>query len=277
MIQMASKVLATTIVAGGICASGIAAAADPEAEAPPPVGASDWIVQVTPYLWASGMEGNISPFRDAPTIHVEKSFSDIMEDFNVGGFVNIWARRDRFVFSGDMMYVNTTSAKTTTVLPDLFPPVGAEISGELDSIEFNASAQAGYRVIDASGFSLDALAGGRFWYISNDATINTPVGSVSVSEDFNWIDPLIGARAFYAFNDRLSVMGQADIGGFGVGSDLTWSLLGTFNYVFNDKWSASLGYKYLSVDYDDDGYVFDVDLYGPVLGVTYRFGGPTGG
>ena len=98
-----------------------------------------------------------------------------------------------------------------------------------------------------------------------------------MSEDFNWIDPLIGARAFYAFNDRLSVMGQADIGGFGVGSDLTWSLLGTFNYVFNDTWSASLGYKYLSVDYDDDGYVFDVDLSGPVLGVTYRFGGPTGG
>ena len=108
-------------------------------------------------------------------------------------------------------------------------------------------------------------------------TINTPVGSVSLSEDFNWIDPLIGARAFYAFNDRLSVMGQADIGGFGVGSDLTWSLLGTFNYVFNDTWSGSLGYKYLSVDYDDDGYVFDVDLSGPVLGVTYRFGGPTGG
>ena len=55
-------------------------------------------------------------------------------------------------------------------------------------------------------------------------------------------------------------MGQADIGGFGVGSDLTWSLLGTFNYVFTDKWSASLGYKYLSVDYDDDGYEILLNL-----------------
>lgn len=235
-----------------------------------PLGGSDWVVQVTPYLWGAGMKGDVSPFRDAPTIHVEKSFSDVMEDFNMGGFLNIWARRDNFVFSGDIMYVNTSSAKTTRVLPDLFPG-GLEVNGELDSIEFNASAQAGYRVMDAQGFTLDALAGGRFWYISNDVTIRTDIGNISRSEDFTWIDPLIGARAFYNITDKLSVMAQADIGGFGVGSDLTWSVLGTVNYVLTDKWSVSAGYKHLSVDYDDDGYVFDVDLSGPVLGVTYRF------
>ncbi len=66
-------------------------------------------------------------------------------------------------------------------------------------------------------------------------------------------------------------MAQADIGGFGVGSDLTWSILGTVNYILTDNWSVSAGYKHLSVDYDGDGYVFDVDLSGPVLGLTYRF------
>lgn len=263
--------LSRLLAAGAALAcTGPAFAADDQV-AEQPLGASDWIVQVTPYLWASGMEGNVSPFRDAPTIHVEKSFADIMEDFNVGGFVNLWARRDRFVFSGDMMYVSTSAAKTTRVLPDLFPPAGAEISGELDSVEFNISGQAGYRVIDADGFTFDALAGGRFWYISNDVTIRTPLGNVSRSEDFSWVDPIIGARAFYNITEKLSVMGQADIGGFGVGSELTWSVLGTVNYVLNDRWSVSAGYKHLAVDYDNDGYVFDVDLSGPVLGVTYRF------
>lgn len=269
--MFALRAAAGAFLAAGILFPGIATAADPEVEAPPPLGMSDWVVQVTPYMWAAGMEGDLSPFRAAPTIHVEKSFSEIMEDFNIGGFLNVWARRDRFVFSGDIMYVNTTAAESTRVLPDLFPG-GLAISAEVDTVEFNATLQGGYRVVDTPRFTLDALAGGRFWYISNDVTIETDVlGSISREEDFSWFDPLVGARAFYNFTDRLSVMGQADIGGFGVGSDLTWSVLGTFNYVFNDNWSVSAGYKYLSVDYDDDGYVFDVDMSGPVLGVTYRF------
>ena len=43
----------------------------------------DWALQVTPYVWAAGLKGDISPFRRAPTIGIEKSFSDVLEDLNV--------------------------------------------------------------------------------------------------------------------------------------------------------------------------------------------------
>lgn len=66
-------------------------------------------------------------------------------------------------------------------------------------------------------------------------------------------------------------MAQADIGGFGVGADFTWQVLGTVNYLLTDHLSVSAGYKHLAIDYDDDGYVFDATLSGPVLGITYRF------
>jgi hypothetical protein len=275
MRVIALKALGGCALAVGIFASGIAAAADPETEAPPPLGAPDWVVQVTPYLWASGMEGNVSPFQAAPTVHVDTPFSEVWDHLNFGGFMNVWARRDRFVFSGDLMYVNLSAAEVVGPFPNLAPDVA--LDAELDSIQFYAAGQVGYRVVDTPQFSLDALAGGRFWYISNDLTVSYAGYSLSRGEDFSWFDPLVGARAFYNITDKLSVMGQADIGGFGVGSELTWSVLGTFNYVFSDNWSASVGYKHMSVDYDDDGYVFDVDMSGPVIGVTYRFGGPTGG
>jgi hypothetical protein len=274
---MGLKRLRACALAAGVFCSGVAAAADPEATLPqPPLGASDWIVQVTPYLWASGMEGAISPFERAPTVDVDVPFSEVWDHLNFGGFVNVWARRDRFVFSGDLMYVNLSGADTVGPLPNLAPEV--ELDASLDSIQFYAAGQVGYRLVDTPQFTFDALAGGRFWYISNDLTLELQgVGRRSFDEDFSWFDPLVGARAFYNITDKLSVMGQADIGGFGVGSELTWSVLGTFNYVFNDHWSASAGYKYMSVDYDDDGLVFDVDMSGPVIGVTYRFGGPAGG
>ncbi|MCZ7929852.1 hypothetical protein [Agrobacterium pusense] len=259
-----------------------ASGADELRAAPATVDGADWAFQATSYLWSTGLNGNISPFRRAPTLHVEKSFSDVMEDLNFGGFLNVWGRYDRFVLSGDIMYVDTTDSKAAGPLPALqipgLPtlPAGAAIDADVDTQEFMATLQAGYRIVDADGFSLDALAGARFWHISNEVAVTAShplIGSVSAThkESFGWIDPVIGARAFFSLTDKLSVQAQVDIGGFGAGSDLTWSALATVNYIFTDTLSVSAGYKVLDVDYSDDGYVFDSRLSGPVLGVTYRF------
>lgn len=259
-----------------------ASGADEVRAAPATVDGADWAFQATGYLWATGLNGNISPFRRAPTLHVEKSFSDVMEDLNFGGFLNVWGRYDRFVLSGDIMYVDTTDSKAAGPLPALqipglpILPAGAAIDADVDTQEFMATLQAGYRIIDADRFSLDALAGARFWHISNEVavTANHPlIGSVSAThqESFGWVDPVIGARAFFNLTDKLSVQGQFDIGGFGAGSDFTWSALATVNYIFTDTLSVSAGYKVLDVDYSDDGYVFDSRLSGPVMGLTYRF------
>ncbi|SFQ74493.1 outer membrane protein [Nitratireductor indicus] len=229
----------------------------------------DWVLQVTPYMWAAGMKGNISPFRRAPTIEVEKSFSDVMDDLNFGGFINVWARRDRFVFSADAMYVNLTESHVIGALPVIgpVPPIGADV----DTAQFSATLQAGYRVYEAPDFTFDVLGGVRLWYLWNDVNVTFAGQSRSVSSEFGWVDPIVGARAFYRVNEKVSLMAQADIGGFGAGSDFTWQAMATVNYSFNDKLSISAGYKALSVDYDSDGHVFDTTLAGPVLGFTYRF------
>jgi hypothetical protein len=274
---------AATILA--LCTAGFAYAADNAvaADVDPAAGPhSDWALQITPYMWATGLDGEISPFRRAPTLQVEKSFSDVMDDLNFGGFINIWGRYDRFVLSGDVMYVNTTDSKATGPLPALqIPglaaiPGGARIDADVDTREFMATLQGGYRVIDTPEFTLDALGGARFWYISNDVSVTAShplLGRISASheESFGWVDPVVGARLFVNLTDKLSMQGQIDIGGFGVGSDLTWSALATVNYTFTDNLSVSAGYKVLDVDYEHDGHVFDTRLSGPVLGLTYRF------
>lgn len=258
-----------------------AASALPEQPAPEVAARPDWALQITPYMWAAGLEGHISPFRRGPTIGVEKSFSDVMDDLNFGGFINIWGRYDRFVFSGDIMYVDTTDSHGVGPLPALtipdvgeIPP-GGNIDAKVDTRQFTATLMGGYRVIDTPQFTLDALGGARFWYISNDVRLTGSLGgvsgSVSYDESFGWVDPLAGLRVFLPLAEKLSLQGQVDIGGFGAGSDLTWSALATVNYVFSDRLSASVGYKVLDVDYDHDGHVYDTRLSGPVLGMTYRF------
>ncbi len=277
--------IAVVLSLGGVHAAHAAdpATAQPDEATPVAVERPDWTLQITPYMWAAGLEGNISPFRRAPTIHIEKSFSDVMDDLNFGGFVNIWGRYDRFVFSGDVMYINTTDSHGTGPLPALqipglgvpIPP-GANVDARVDTEQFTATFQGGYRLLETPRFTLDALAGARFWYISNDVTVTAShpaIGSrfASHGESFGWVDPVIGARAFLNLTEKLSLQAQADIGGFGAGSDFTWSAQATLNYIFTDRLSASLGYKVLDVDYDHDGHVFDARLSGPVLGMTYRF------
>lgn len=242
-----------------------------------------WNWQITPYVWAASMKGDISPFKHAPTLNVKKTFSDVMSDFSMGGFINAWGRYEHFVFSGDMMYISTRSTDASGPLsafqlPGLgvtIPP-GSSTRAKVKNKQFMATVQGGYRVFSGPSFTVDAMAGVRFWHISTDVSVTAghqAIGSVSASqrERFSWVDPLVGVRAFVPITDNWSLQLQADVGGFGVGSTSTWSTLGTVNYVFSDRFSASAGYKVLDVDYKHGGHVYDVRMKGPVLGLTYRF------
>jgi hypothetical protein len=93
----------------------------------------------------------------------------------------------------------------------------------------------------------------------------------SVGGAKGWIDPIIGFRARYNLTDQIYLVSKGDIGGFGVGSDLSWQAYGAFGYQLNNQWSTELGYRYLSVDYSQGGFVYDSNMSGLFLGLKYTF------
>lgn len=256
-----------------LCAAPLAHAGAADDVDPGSPERADRALQVTPYLWAAGLDGTVSPFRRAPAIGVEKSFSDVVDALEFGGFVNLWLRRGPFVFSGDVMYVDTSDAHAFGPLPPLPVPIppGTVVEGRVDSRQFTATVQGGYRVVDTADFTLDVLAGLRAWRVSNDVTVSALGMSRRYGERFDWLDPVVGLRAFRRLPGAWSLQAQVDAGGLDVGADSTWSALATVNYATTGRLSMSLGYKVLDVDYDHDGYVYDVRLKGPVLGLTWRF------
>jgi AhpD family alkylhydroperoxidase len=68
---------------------------------------------------------------------------------------------------------------------------------------------------------------------------------------------------------------RGDVGGFGIGSDLTWNLVGTFQYYLSRAVSLDVGYRAFDIDYDQGSgatlFKFDVLMHGPRLGVVFRF------
>ena len=67
------------------------------------------------------------------------------------------------------------------------------------------------------------------------------------------------------------VTGWALAGGFGVSSDFMWDAMASVGYEFNDTFSMTAGYRALSVDYHNNGFVYDVVQSGPILGLVFKF------
>jgi hypothetical protein len=63
----------------------------------------------------------------------------------------------------------------------------------------------------------------------------------------------------------------ADVGGFGVGSDTSWEAIATLNYRLRDWLWLRAGYRHLEVDYEDGGFVHDVQMSGPMMGAGLQF------
>lgn len=91
------------------------------------------------------------------------------------------------------------------------------------------------------------------------------------SADLDWVDPIVGFRAQWNINDKWFLAGKSDIGGFGVGSELAWTLQATVGYRVNETSSLELGYRYLHTDYDNDSVLYDVAEAGIYMSYNIKF------
>jgi hypothetical protein len=114
-----------------------------------------------------------------------------------------------------------------------------------------------------------------FRYFNLDGTIEPRGILPGVSGDWDFFDPIIGARAVYDLGNRWSFDVEADIGGFGVGSDFSWSLRVGARYRVARWFSAELGYKLLDIDYADGAganrFEWDILMHGPYIGLNFHF------
>jgi hypothetical protein len=104
--------------------------------------------------------------------------------------------------------------------------------------------------------------------INNQLASRVPT---SVSADKDWLDPFIGVRAQWNLSEKWYLAGQSDIGGFSVGSDLSWSVQGTVGYAFTPSVSLEAGYRYLDTDYSSGNFTYDVAQAGALIGLNIRF------
>jgi hypothetical protein len=240
-------------------ALGLALAASAAAQAAGSQAAVDeaWRFQLTPYVWMTGLDGHVQPFKGAPTAHVDKSFSDVLRNLKAAAFLTGTARKGPWVLHGDLSHASTADGASL--------PLGLSADARVRQTSMTLAAGRNWQ---QGASSVDLLGGLRLWDIH--ARVNVS-GLASARSDTSFTDPIIAARWRYALAPQWSSLVYVDAGGFGVGSDSTWQVLGTLNYQWRENVYLSLGYRHLRVNYRSDGKRLDFSQGGPILGATFRF------
>jgi len=235
--------------------------------------ADRWTFEATPYLWAAGIKGD-TQVGSLPSTSVDVPFSDILSNLDFAAMGTFEARKGRWGFLFDAVYMKLSASATAMRTGP--GPIGATLTATagLKLEQTLLTGAAVYRVIEGPT-AIDVLGGLRYTKLDVSADINASLfgqtGIASRSGDKDWTDPIVGFRVLHRIADRWSLDGYADVGGFGVGSDLTWQVAAGVNYEISRTLTARGGYRILKVDYDKDGVVYDMKTSGIYLGLGIRF------
>ena len=128
-----------------------------------------------------------------------------------------------------------------------------------------------YRLTDTLQFTF----GGRYVDVSNRLTLAGPNRELAAKASESWFDPTIGLRYVAPLGEKWVFNGAADIGGAGVGSDLTWYWSANIAYRMTPRTQFYAGYRYIDFDYEDgegrDRFKFDMAQHGPLAGFRFEF------
>ncbi|MGE5789859.1 MAG: hypothetical protein ACM33C_03240 [Syntrophaceae bacterium] len=232
-----------------------------------------WRFEFTPYFFAAGMNGKTGMNR--VTADVDVGFDKILENLDSGFMAIFEARKGPWSFVFEGVYFKLKDEKADSWQG----PLGNSNTGTLEATVTEQLYQlsVGYRVSD-DRVKVDVIGAARMTMLdtSLDLTMTTgspllPDGSRSVSMSQSWVDPVIGMRVLVPLAEKWTAVGLADIGGFGIGSDITYQLLAGVNWQFSKIVSAKVGYRYLYQDYENNGFIWDMTAQGFYVGAGFRF------
>ncbi|HXC99278.1 MAG TPA: hypothetical protein VN048_08045 [Verrucomicrobiae bacterium] len=212
---------------------------------------SPWTFDASLYGLAAGMSGNVI-VKGIPS-DVNVGFDEVWNHLKFGAMGTARVGYDHWALSSDVVYMDLGATKGAFT-------AGVEQWMVQPALEYNFCQY------------FDAYAGAR--YNSIQLTMTGPLG-VNPSGTEAWWDPVIGSRIRLPVAGKLSFNVSGDIGGFGVGSELTWQAFPFFSFQFTKMASMQLGYRFLYTDYSTGSgfnqFKYDILTCGPQIGFAVHF------
>lgn len=222
-----------------------------------------WWFRAAPYAWLSAMEGDVGVGPLSTPVDI--SMQDTLDSLDMTFMGLFEAGYDRWSLGVDVMYAKFSQ--------------DIDAGGRLfDSFRFEQkqwfiTSAVRYRVIDTGDYYMSVYAGARVTVMEVDLTgrLANGGGQKTRGDSSTWVDPLVGIAGQADLGQHWFFRYSADIGGFGVNSELIWNAFAGVGYNFTESASVIVGYRGLGIDYSNGPLSLDVISHGPVLGAEIRF------
>jgi hypothetical protein len=234
-----------------------------------PADADEWQFSITPYLWAIGMNGDMTV--KGVESDVDENFSDILSNLDIAleAHFEVWKGKWGGFFDGTYVKLKTDAGTSDNI----------DITSTIGLVDFGGFYRVGTWPVGSPenkgrALSLDALVGGRYMDLKVKMD---PEHLSSRDQKKSWTDLIVGGRMIFDFSEKWSFILRGDIGGFGISgsSDFTANGIGLVGWTFHPSWTLLGGYRALYQDYEtgsgSNEFKYDVTTHGPILGLTYAW------
>ncbi len=218
-----------------------------------------WRNDVFLYGLASSISGD-AQLGGPVQLPVDVSFSDILDNLQMGFMGGYRGSSERFSVVADVIYLGLGNSSDT----------GLVRRADLDQLIVDVTG--GYRFSSI----VEAFAGLRVTDLSTKVGLEDPVITELEGSD-TFYDPVVGVRVLTPLsqNGRWWLQARGDIGGFGASMDFTWQAMANVGFKPAEWISIFGGYRAFGQDFKDAGgserFSLDVTYYGPLFGLGFHF------
>lgn len=225
-----------------------------------------WNYRIEPYLMFPSMSGQTG-VAGFPLADVNASASDIFSKLQMGFMLNLEAGNGTWAINSDFLYMSLEKELSASTL----------VNGGIVNAKQMGWEIAGFRRVAPW---LEFGVGGLLNSMKVEMNIDQKqAGGGSVkrtgSQSRTWLDPMLITRLTTPGNKKWFAQLRGEIGGFGIGSTFAWQMQGIAGYRFSKLFDMSLGYRAISLDYQDgDGakaFIYDVTTSGPMVRFGFNF------
>jgi hypothetical protein len=223
----------------------------------------EWQFVVSPYLWMAGQSGDVATLPGAQPAEIDIEFEDIIEHLDTTFMGLFEARKDKLVLFSEIFYIDIETDKADT-------PRQLFSDTQYEQQMAGLTLGGGYRWNHENIF-IDFIGGVRYWEVDNELRLDAGLlPAEDTRQREHWIDPILGLKSRWVLSDLWSITAwlMSAVGG---DSDSASDLFAGVNYLLSKDLSLSAGYRHQTVDYDKDGFLYDVEISGPLIGVSFVF------
>ncbi len=218
-----------------------------------------WEFDMIPYGWFASIKGKIA--TNSVINPVEAKFDDVLDQLSFGGRFHAEAREKYWILMTDITYAKLEEEGILNI-----EQMAQNVDSRMDQLIIELGG--GYNFVTIRDWLiLDGLFGARYHDIGNKLIV--PTGTV-LDRNSVFTDPYLGLRFRTLSNQWINRM-RFDLGGFGLGSEISWKFNIVVGYKFSELISLYLGYEGYDLEYKDKDFELDIYTGGIGFGMNFHF------